>query len=359
MKNIVLIIIFLLLAAVAYLLLSPVIIEPVAWDAPDNLGYTGQFEENTQLAGLSGIDISPYSGPEDIVQNGKGELFVSVHEGRILKVFPSENRYEVFSENLGRPLGLAFSPDGHLIVADAYLGLLKLDAQGKAEVLLNSAGGVALEYINNVDVGNNGIIYFSDSSYKYGAKASGGSYPASLLDLMEHCACGRIFAFDPDNKVLIPLVSGLHFANGVVLSADQKSLYVNETAMYRVLRVDLQNKLFPVEVHLEYLPGFPDNLSRGLEGKYWLGLVSPRNKMLDAVSDKPFIRKMIQRLPQFLRPKATFYSHLIAFDDAGNIVENMQDPSGHYPTNTGALETANGLFVSSLTAKVLAFKPVD
>ena len=346
----------LVVAGLAYLLLAPVPITPVAWQSPDNFGYTGRFESNHQLADLQSIDISPFSGPEDIVANSAGELFVSVHQGKILKVFAKENRYEVFSETLGRPLGLSFNPEGDLIVADAYLGLLKLDVNGKATVLLNSAGGVALEYMNNVDVGDNGIIYFSDASNKFGAKANGGSYPASLLDLMEHCACGRVFAFDPDNSILIPLAEGLHFANGITLSADQKTLYISETSMYRVMKIDLQNKLFPVEPHIENLPGFPDNLTRGLDGKYWLGLVSPRNKMLDAVSDMPFIRRIIQRLPQAIRPKATFYSHVIAFDDAGNIVSNMQDPSGAYPTNTGVFETSDTLYISSLTAKVLAFK---
>ena len=120
----------LVVAGLAYLLLAPVPITPVAWQSPDNFGYTGRFESNHQLSDLQSIDISPFSGPEDIVANSAGELFVSVHQGKILKVFAKENRYEVFSETLGRPLGLSFNPEGDLIVADAYLGLLKLDVNG-------------------------------------------------------------------------------------------------------------------------------------------------------------------------------------------------------------------------------------
>ncbi len=358
MKKILYVSVLFFIIGLVYLFLAPVPITPVAWQAPSNPGYSGKYAKNTLLANLTSIDISPYSGPEDIVVNAAGELFISVHEHKILKVYPEEKRYEVFAENLGRPLGLAFNPEGELIVADAYLGLLKLDQQGKAKILLNSVGGELLKYTNNLDIADNGIIYFSDASSKFGAQAYGGSYPASLLDLMEHCACGRVFAFDPSNGVLIPLVSGLHFANGIALSHDQKSLYVSETGRYRVLKIGLQDKSLPIIEHVISLPGFPDNLTRGLDGKYWLGLVSPRNKLLDALSNKPLFRKMIQRLPKSMRPKATFYSHLVAFDDNGAIVKNMQDPNGTYPTNTGALETEKALYISSLTAKVLAFKPI-
>ena len=357
MKHILAVFLILLMAGFAYLFFSPIAIQAVSWQAPLNAGYVDEFSKNTALAQLQLIDISPYSGPEDIVIDSLGNLFTSVHDGKILKVDPSKKQVEIFAEGLGRPLGLAFNPQGELIVADAYLGLLKIDTQGGVEILLNSVGGEPLVYANNIDIADNGIIYFSESSYKYGAKASGGSYPASLLDLMEHCPCGRVFAFDPDNNVLIPLADGLYFANGIALSHDQRSLYINETGMYRVLKMDLQDKRFPYSTHIDYLPGFPDNLSRGLDGKYWLGLVSPRNKLLDAVSDKPWAREMIQRLPKAIRPKATFYSHVVAFDDKANIVENLQDPTGGYPTNTGVLETKNALYISSLTAKVLAVKP--
>ncbi|MGI9279792.1 MAG: hypothetical protein ACR2PX_09190 [Endozoicomonas sp.] len=101
------------------------------------------------------------------------------------------------------------------------------------------------------------------------------------------------------------------------------------------------------------LPAFPDNLNRGLNGQYWVGLVSPRNKLLDAISEQPFLRKIVQRLPASLRPKATFYTHVIAFDDQGKITQNLQDPEGHYPTATSVFETESYLYIGSLTAETL------
>jgi len=185
------------------------------------------------------------------------------------------------------------------------------------------AGNTKIAYANNVDIADNGNIYFSDSSTKFGAGKWGGSYPASLLDLMEHGGHGRLLMYSPGTQKTSVIYSGLNFANGVVLSHDQQSVLINETGSYRVLR-------------------------------YWLGLVSPRNSMLDGLSDKPFVRKIIQRLPAFIRPKATYYGHVIAIDNAGRVVMNLQDPSGEYATNTTEIEAGNHLLIGSLFAEQLA-----
>jgi len=46
---------------------------------------------------------------------------------------------------------------------------------------------------------------------------------------------------------------------------------------------------------------------------------------------------------------------VIAFDETGSIVADLQDPSGLYPETTGVLETADRLYVQSLHAKSLAW----
>jgi hypothetical protein len=66
------------------------------------------------------------------------------------------------------------------------------------------------------------------------------------------------------------------------------------------------------------------------------------------LSDSPRLRKVIQRLPEFLRPKAQHYGHVIAINDAGEVVFNLQDPLGIYGHTTGALEVGDKLYVSSL-----------
>ncbi len=104
---------------------------------------------------------------------------------------------------------------------------------------------------------------------------------------------------------------------------------------------------------IENLPSFPDNISTGNAGRFWVAFVSPRNALLDGLSDQPFLRKMIQRLPAFLRPKAVAFGHIIAIDGNGSVVEDLQDPAGTYPINTSVTETPEYLYIGNLVASAV------
>ena len=102
------------------------------------------------------------------------------------------------------------------------------------------------------------------------------------------------------------------------------------------------------EVIMDNLPGFPDNINNGLNGHFWIGLVAPRSAILDKYSGSPFMRKVIQRFPSALRPKAVPSTHLIAIDGDGKVLMNLQDTQARFPAVTGALETEGDLFLTSL-----------
>jgi len=280
-----------------------------------------------------------------------GRIYTATHEGHIVRLHPDGSNPEIWADTGGRPLGIDFDARGRLIVADAYRGLLMVSKNGKVTKLATVAEGIPIKYADDVDVAANGLIYFSDASTKFGAREYGGTYTASLLDIMEHGGHGRLLAYDPADRRARTLLTGLNFANGVAVAHDQASVLVNETGSYRVLRYWIdgprQGQSEPV---IEALPGFPDNLSTGMNGRYWVALIAPRNDLLDSLADKPFVRKIIQRLPAFLRPKAVPYGHVIALNQNGQVVFDLQDPTGAYPKTTGATETADYLYIGSLTA---------
>ena len=144
-------------------------------------------------------------------------------------------------------------------------------------------------------------------------------------------------------------MEGLNFANGVAISEDQQYLIVNETGQYRVWRYWLDGPdAGTAEVILDNLPGFPDNVNNGLNGRFWIGLVAPRNQLLDDLSDLPLLRKMVQRLPKFLRPKAERSSHVIAISGEGQVLMNLQDTTMKFPALTGVYETRQSLFLTTL-----------
>ncbi len=341
----------------AYLLVWPVPIEPLAWRAPPNPGYTGAFAINKRLAGVELLPIGPDHGPEDVVLDDRGRIYAATAGGHILRLAPDGTDPKVWAVPGGRPLGIAFDRAGNLIVADAYRGLLAVDTDANVRELVTRVDGVPLGYVNNVDVGSSGRIYFSDASRRFSARELG-TYPASLLDLMEHRRSGRLLMHDPATGHTEVLLEGLSFANGVAVAPDEAFVLIAETGEYRVWRHWLTGpERGRSEPLIEALPGFPDNLTTGLDGRFWIGLISPRNRMLDALSERPMLRKMVQRLPAAVRPKAEAYGHVIAIDRDGRVTHDLQDPAGGYPLVTSVTETADYLYLGSLIAPAIARLP--
>jgi sugar lactone lactonase YvrE len=354
LKRILLVLLVLIIVIIVYFVAWPVPVDPVSWEAPPNQGYTGKFATNDRLKAIELFPIGDNHGPEDIALDAQGRIYAATHEGRIVRLKSDCTNPENWVETGGRPLGIDFDNDGNLIVADAYRGLLSVAPDGTITELAKVADGIQIRYADDVDVALDGKIYFSDASTKFGAEELGGTYEASLLDLNEHGGHGRLLVYDPATGKASTLMDGLNFANGVAVSRDQTYVLVNETGGYRVIRFWITGpKKGEAESFIEGLPSFPDNISTGLDGRYWIAFVSPRNSIVDKLSNKPFLRKVIQRLPAFLRPEAVAYGHIIAIDEKGGVLEDLQDPEGAYPINTSVTETEQYLYIGSLVAPVL------
>ena len=364
MKKLFLAIVVLLLLLAAYLTLWPVPIKPVSWNAPMPPGYAGPHAVNTKLANLKMISLGKEEGPEQIVIGKDGKLYTTVTSGNILRMNPDGSEQEVFANTGGRVLGFDFDTSGNLIAADVDKGLLSIGPDKKIIVLTDKVNGDPIRYADAVVVAKSGKIYFSDASTRFAPKDWGGVFESSILDILEQSSTGRILEYDPANKTTRIVAKGFSFANGVALSQDEKTLFVNETGKYRVWKIlvsaqDL-NISIPgdqAKVLFDNLPGYPDNLMRGLDGKIWLGLVKPRNATVDKLATKPFMRKLTLRLPRAMWPVPKAYGHVIAFSEDGKVVADLQDPNGAYPETTGVTETKDRLYIQSLHAKGLGWMP--
>lgn len=343
----------------AYLALWPVPIAPVSWEAPLDAGYAGAFETNTRLANLERLSIGETYGPEDVAyretQDGL-RIYVSGHKGEIIEVDPITKDHRTVANTGGIPLGIEFDDAGTLYIADAHKGLLSMTPDGTLSLLTDSVDGTPIAYADDLDIGPDGVVYFSDASTKFGAQEIGSTLGASLLEIMEHGKTGRVLSYDPRDGVTRVVADGFSFSNGVAMAADGMSILVNETGTYSVHRIFVDGpRKDEREVVLENLPGFPDNINDLPDGTFILGLISKRAPFLDDNSAKPFMRKLAMRLPASWRPQAENHGFLIHLSAQGEVMHTLQDPSGAYPQATGGIVAPDGyLYVSSLSATELA-----
>ena len=103
-------------------------------------------------------------------------------------------------------------------------GLLRVTPEGAIEVLTDEADGLKFRLTDGVDIAENGIIYFTDASYKYSLRDSDWDY-------LEGRPYGRFMSYDPSTRETKVLLRDLYFANGVCVSPDQQFVVFCETLL--------------------------------------------------------------------------------------------------------------------------------
>ncbi len=212
MKAVLKLLLVVLIAAAAYLCFWPVPAEPKVWRSAETKGYVGVHAPNRRLTGLKPIALNGDSGPEHVALGPDGLLYATVASGRILRMNPDGSGLSVFADTGGRVLGFDFDVAGNLIAADAMNGLLSIDTTGKVRVLTNSVAGDPIRYADAVAVAADGILYFSDASRRFAPADWGGTFEASVLDILEQSATGRILVYEPATRSTRVLANGLSFA---------------------------------------------------------------------------------------------------------------------------------------------------
>jgi sugar lactone lactonase YvrE len=367
MKRALQIAVLLLAALAAYLAFWPVPIAPVAWQAPPSPGYTGPHAANERLGAAQVITVAPEIGPEHIDFGPDGKLYTGVLSGAVLRMNADGSGLETVVNTGGRPLGFDFTAEGQLVIADAIKGLLALQPDGTLRVLADSVDGDAIRFADAVVIATDGRMYFTDASRRF-SPAELGTFDAALLDVLEHSCTGRVLVYEPATGHTSVLMTGLCFPNGVALSGDERHLFIAETGEYRIWKVEASSRDLDARalaaggdararVIAANLPGFPDNLTRSADGRLWTGLTKPRSSTVDGMADRPALRALTLRLPKSLWPVPPAYGHVIAFDEDGRVVADLQDPAGRIAETSGVTEHDGRLYVHSLHAG--AFGVID
>lgn len=333
------------IAALAlYLLFYPVPIEPAGFEAPANPGITGSFEKNNTLSTAELLLQDIGVGPEDITLGPDSLFYTGFADGRIISFIQEGQLVKTLANTGGRPLGMEFNAAGNLIVADEYKGLISVSMEGEITVLADSVGGKKIFFADDVTVGQDGIIWFSDATQRFHADEI-------LQEFWELQATGRLLSYDLKTKESKVELDGLRFANGVTFGPNEDYILVNETAGLKINKVWLKGSNKGKHEILPWpLPGFPDNISYNGNGIFWVALPGMRISELEIFYNKPFLRKVIARFPQswiYSETEAPTYGMVIGLDTLGAVVYNLQDSTGNYHSITSVNEYDGYLYLGS------------
>ncbi|BBN09341.1 adipocyte plasma membrane-associated protein [Marchantia polymorpha subsp. ruderalis] len=351
----------LILAGAVFLALDPLQLSPIAFEKDFKvlsvpqptlqlLAQIPRDEKNT-LKNAEIVYGGQIFGPESVLFDSQGRgPYTGVGDGRVVRWEGSEkgwvefatviaNRTEVcnpttpLAANLkyehlcGRPLGIRFNKDGDLYICDAYFGLLKVGAEGGlAEVLVSEAEGQKIIFANDLDIDDDGTVYFTDSSSKYPRS----KFFHSILEAEE---TGRFLKYDPKTKETTVLVKKLRFPNGVTFSKDKSFIIIAETRLGRLLRYWVKGPKAGTVEDFVWLPGYPDNVRTNKDGDFWVALHCRRISFDRFMNSYPKVKQALLKLPismKFLYGMFSGKPHATAlkYSPEGKLLQVVEDLKG-------------------------------
>ncbi|RWR90670.1 protein STRICTOSIDINE SYNTHASE-LIKE 3 [Cinnamomum micranthum f. kanehirae] len=205
---------------------------------------------------------------------------------------PSPLNYMKNEHICGRPLGLRFDKKtGDLYIADAYFGLMKVGPEGGlATSLVTEAEGVPLRFTNDLDIDDEGNIYFTDSSAHYQRRNF-----MQLVFTAENS--GRLLKYESLTQRTTVLLRNLQFPNGVSMSRDGSFFVLSEGSLGRLRRFWLKGDKAGTSDVFALLPGFPDNVRTNEKGEFWVAIHCRKNLYTHILGLYPKPRKFLLKLP--------------------------------------------------------------
>lgn len=314
---------------------------------------------------------APIPGADAAALGPDGALYVSAGNEILRLAGAGFAERSIFARLDGTAGGLAFHPDGRLLVCVAGRGLAAIDATGR-QAWLNQVGDRPLAGLTDVAAAPDGTIFLSEGSTRHAAQDW-------LRDLMEKNNAGRLMACGPQFEEPKVLLQGLNYPSGLAVSRDGKTLWFTEAWNHRLSRAEIRGRtLGPVNVVIGNMPGYPARLSPAAGGGFWLALFAVRTHLVEfLLREDDFRNDMMRDIPQDLwlgpalettndcqepmqfgnikalgieKPWAPprSYGLVARFDDDGEPLESLHSRrGGRHHGVTDVCETPQGLIVVS------------
>jgi sugar lactone lactonase YvrE len=310
--------------------------------------------------------LNQVQGPESIAFDPQGRgPYTGVADGRIMFwngdqwsefSFTSPNRSEElckpgtnpmanikYEHICGRPLGLRFNKrTGDLYIADAYFGLLVVGPQGgQATRLVSEVEGIPLKFTNDLDIDEQGIVYFTDSSVVYQRR--------NFIQLAFSAEpSGRVLKYNPQTKEASLLVGNIQLPNGLSLSKDGSFFVFSDTCVGRLKRHWLKGPKAGTTDIFAILPGHPDNVRTNEKGEFWVALHCRHNLYSHLLGMYPGVRKAILKLPIPAKYQYSafvggrLHGSVVKYSPDGELVEILEDREGKVVRAVSEVEEKDG-----------------
>lgn len=292
---------------------------------PVGPAWTGPLEKNEKLNVVDKLFENEIKGPESFAIRD-GAIYTGLVSGVIVRIDPEDltitpvakigvdcdGQHE--EDKCGRPLGLAFTQAGKLLVCDAVYGLYLLDLDRPPEpagriTQTKTFDRVSYEQLlsprqeinGSQNIIFNSVVLDSDDETVY-LSVSSTRVPLrdSMFELISDPS-GRIIKFNIKTRLSEVIMAGLNFVNGLELSPGGDYLLACETGRATIHKYYLKGeRAGQHEILTDSLPGLPDNIKVNDRGHYYVGMISPRIPgtlhLLELMAPHNLVRKFMARL---------------------------------------------------------------
>lgn len=337
-------------------LLNRVYVSPAFTRLPAPLSTEGDAPcaPNDKLNAVRSIGLGVLEGAEDVIFDRDDNLYTGNRHGDIQRWYaPDYTRHDILAHIGGSPLGMEWDRDGRLVVCVGGMGLYRIALDGQVERLTAETNrswtsvidDSVMRLADDLDIAPDGRIFFSEATTRFEMH----DWPA---DALESRGNGRIICYDPRTRTTRTVLRKLTFPNGVCMAHDGESFLFAESWACRISRYYHSGpRAGQLEVLIDNLPGYPDNINRASDGTYWLALMGMRTPALDLALEMPaFRRRLAQRCPAevWLFPNLNT-GCVLKFNERGEILESLWDSSGeNLPMITSMREHRGKLYLCGI-----------
>lgn len=326
---------------------------PVEKDS-QNLLQKSEIMFLDQIQGPESIAFDPQGrGPYTGIADGRvvfwdGQkwndfAYTSANRSSLCDPKPSPLSYLKNEHICGRPLGLRFDKrTGDLYIADAYFGIMKVGPEGGlAESLTTEADGVPLGFANDLDVDDEGNVYFTDSSTKYQRR--------DFIQLVFSAEdSGRVLKYDPRTKETTVLIRNIQFPNGLSLSKDGSFFIFCEGSKGRLRKYWLKGEKAGTSEVIAILPGYPDNIRANERNEFWVAIHCRRTIYSYINAIYPQLRDFMLKLP--ISAKLQYLIHIggrltavvVKYSPEGKLLQILEDRQGKVVRAVSEVEERDG-----------------